>query len=962
MQEQQKRRGIPFLKKVLLLLIVLGIFASIGIWYANEYILPVKGKAFAIEYLTKATGREVTLESIYYNPFRGITLRNLTFSDDLKYNRKFLEIKKLYFNILYIPLFEQKKIIIPLIKIESPKFVLTVDSDNKWNFESLLFLNQPDAQPQQYSVLVYNISVSNAACMFEDRALEPAFSKEIKNLDFQTSISYPLKIKYKLNSELEIGQKNSISADGEFDPLKKEMILNLRLKNVPFAEFQPYYTGLPFKSMRGNLSGNVSLLYVPENRLTIEALSTVNNLNIINEGFVIKGSADLSGRMVVELKDKAKMPCVISAAAKIDSLDLSGKDFSLTGGADANGKFTFDAKDKTTLKYSADALLRDAKIKGVPNFDVIDKINGKLYLNEARLWADSIKGTSRSLDLIFAGSLKDYANPYLDLTAKTELDLSRINEFLDPELSGKLKNYAIAGRSRISLNVSGSLNNEKIPLAYILTSELLNCSVKPDFLDKPVTSISGILISKDDSVNLKNISAAFDNTIYNLNGNITGLKTPTFDLSVASEDLKLETVFRSLDSALTFSKFAGKYKNTQFAIAGSFTDFKDPVLNIRGSVNTEIGDLRNYLPKDSADLLSKIGEGTLSTDFGFNGRWKDRQTWQLDLSKFEGKNKNGRFNLIGSVNDFKDPLLKIRGSLVTDINEIKKWIPKQNAEIFDKLEVSGAVSTKFVFDGKWNDQNAWHIEAVAESPQLIVKKLKFDNLSLEYKLKDNFISMPRITAAPYGGSLTANVAIDCTQKNPQYVIELDIKDVDLSKWKNDTDLKDKDLRGLFYATAQFGGFGDNIETLRGKGQFAITNGKFWELPVFSGLANILYIPGVSKIVFGEARGNFTVGNKVIYTSDTELRSSQMNLVGDGTVDFDGNLNFNVTAAFDKGLLDVPSALGPIRDLFVDKEGNYLGDIKLDGTTKDPKFKINPLPIDKIFNNNLFKGLLKGSPR
>ncbi len=37
-------------------------------------------------------------------------------------------------------------------------------------------------------------------------------------------------------------------------------------------------------------------------------------------------------------------------------------------------------------------------------------------------------------------------------------------------------------------------------------------------------------------------------------------------------------------------------------------DFKDPVLNIRGSINTEIGDLRNYLPKDSADLLAKIGE------------------------------------------------------------------------------------------------------------------------------------------------------------------------------------------------------------------------------------------------------------------------------------------------------------------------------------------------------------------
>ncbi len=881
MQEQQKRRGIPFLKKVLLLLVVLGIFASIGIWYANEYILPVKGKAFAIEYLTKATGREVTLESIYYNPFRGITLRNLTFSDDLKYNRKFLEIKKLYFNILYIPLFEQKKIIIPLIKIESPKLVLTVDSDNKWNFESLLFLNRPDAQPQQYSVLVYNISVSNAACTFEDRALEPVFLKDLKDMDFQASVSYPLKIKYKLNAELGVKQKNTISADGEFDPLKKETIFNLRLKNVPFAEFQPYYTGLPFKSMQGNLSGNVSLLYIPENRLTIEALSTINNLNIINEGFIIKGGADLSGRMVMELKDKAKMPCVISAAAKIDSLDLSGKDFSLTGGADANGKFTFDAKDKTTIKYSADALLRDAKIKGVPNFDVIDKINGKLYLNETRLWADSIKGTSRNLSLIFAGSLKDYANPYLDLTAKTELDLSRISEFLAPEMKDKLKGYAITGKSNVAFTIKGALKDQdKTPLSSVLTAEFLNCVIKPDFLDKPVTSINGLLTSKADYLNLKDVSGTFNEKTYALNGDITNFKAPVFNLTVASDDLNLKANFQSMENSLLFSKLEGKYKNA-------------------------------------------------------------------------------RFNLFGSVADFKDPLLDIHGSIATDINELKNYLPKQNVELLNKLEVNGAVSSKFIFNGKWKDQKTWQMELKAESPQLQVKKLKFDDLYLEYKFKDNFISIPNITARPYGGNLTANVVVDFTQQNPQYVLQISVKDIDISKWKNDTEFKKSDLRGLFYGNAELGGFGNNIETLRGKGSFAIVEGKLWELPVFAGLANILYIPGVSKIVFSEAKGTFTVGNKVVVTSDTELYSTQMNLIGEGGVDFDGNLNFNITAVFAKEFLEGPTPIGPLRDFFVDEMGNFVGKIKLAGTLKDPKFTIAPFSLDKILNNKLLNKLRKG---
>ena len=90
-----------------------------------------------------------------------------------------------------------------------------------------------------------------------------------------------------------------------------------------------------------------------------------------------------------------------------------------------------------------------------------------------------------------------------------------------------------------------------------------------------------------------------------------------------------------------------------------------------------------------------------------------------------------------------------------------------------------------------------------------------------------------------------------------------------------------------------------------------------------------------------------------------MTSKQMTLTGNGTVDFDGNLDFQITAAFDKGLLEVPSSLGPFRDLLIAKEGRYLGNINLGGTTKEPKFKINPLPLGKILHNKLFNNIKKG---
>ncbi|OGX34389.1 MAG: hypothetical protein A3I43_06510 [Omnitrophica WOR_2 bacterium RIFCSPLOWO2_02_FULL_50_19] len=955
------------LRKIFFLFILLVVLGSIGLWYVNENIMPTKGKSLIIDNLTKATGREVTLESVYYNPFRGIVVRDFVISDDPKYNRKFLEVKKLYLNILYLPLFQEKKLVISSIRIDSPKITFTIDNQNKWNFESLAFLIQPKPAAERMNILVNSIIISNARIAFEDLATEPVFRKELKDTDFQASLSYPLKIKYRLNSKLNISRDNSLSADGQFDPVKKGATLNLKLKNIPLGEFQPYYAGMPFKALTGSLNGNISAAYSQDNALTVATVSSVTGLNLLRENFTARGSIDLSGKMTVDLKDKTKtkMPCVINAAAKLAKAELISKGFTVKGDVDANGKFSFDLKDKSVpLKYTADTQLRDTRLTGVPVFGVIDRINGKIYFDEAKLWTDLLKGLAKGFDCVFSGSVKDYTNPHLSLTAKTDLDLGKLNELLTPEMRGKLKGYTLNGISKVSLNVSGLLKQQdKVPLAYTVTSELLDCGVKPDFLDKPIKSINGNLIVKPDSLALRNISAFFNDKKYLISGEITNFKTPACDLSLSSDDLKLKTAFKYLEDSVAFSKLDGRYKNTVFNLAGSYADFKDPALNIKGTLLTNLSEILPYLPKGNSEFFGKLDPAaSLSSSFEFKGKTKKQETWNLLLNKFQGKSGAVDMDLFGSIADFKEPLLDMRGSLATTVDELKKFLPPGQADLIAKNEVSGELSSKFVFKGKQKDQSTWQIDLITDSPQLKIKKIKLNDFHIESKFKDKFVTLPRITAAPYDGTLAANAVIDFNQQDPQYVVQLAVRDIDISKWKNDTEMRDKDLRGRFSANTELGGFGNSLDTLKGKGAFQISNGRFWELPVFSGLANILYIPGVSKIIFGEARGTFTISNKKAYTEDTEMSSQEMSLVGNGTVDFDGNLDFQITAAFDKGLLEVASPLGPFRDFLIDKEGHYLGDINLSGTTKEPKFKINPIPINKIFQNKLIdniKGIFGG---
>ncbi|MFA5115732.1 MAG: DUF748 domain-containing protein [Candidatus Omnitrophota bacterium] len=963
MQEQAKPGGIPFLQKILFLLVLIVILGSIGLWYVNEYIMPTKGKALVLDYLVKATGREVTLGGIYYNPFRGIILRDLTVSDDPKYARKFLEIKKLYLNILYLPLLQDKKLVVSSVRIESPKIYITIDDKNEWNFGSLLFLK--DMKPDdQAKVLVNSISISGGSCVFEDLATEPDFKKEFRDMVFSASLSYPLKVKYRMSSDLDITRKSSMSADGEFVPASRNTTLNLKLKNVPLEEFKPYYSGMPFNSLSGNLSGNISAAFSPENSLTVAAMTSVNSLNLVRDDFTAKGGIDLSGKMTVDLKDKAKlkMPCVVTASAKMGKLDLVSKDFAVKGDADANGKFVFDLKDKAVpLKYTADTLLRDTKISGVPTFGSIDRINGKIYFDETKLWTDLLKGLAKGFDCVFSGSIKDYNNPNLTLTAKTDLDLARLGELLPLETKEKLKGYAFSGIGKMALNVNGSLKEQaKVPLAYTIASELLDCSIKPDFLDKPIKSINGNLAIKGESLTLRNISGFFDDKKYLLSGDVTGFRTPACDLSLSSDDLKLKTVFKSLENSLVFSKFDGKYRESVFNLSGSFSEFKDPALDIRGTLNTKLSELAAYIPKESRILFDKFDPRTaVSTAFKFKGKVKEQSTWQVTLDRLSAKSDTEEMLVLGTINDLKDPTIDIRGSLKTGINELKKFLSKEQAALLDKNGVGAeSISSKFAFQGRQKDMGSWKADLVADSPVLIVKKLKFNSCHLEGKFKDRYITVSRLTAEPYDGTLAANAVFDLNKADTQYVVQIGVRNIDIARWKDDTDMKDKKLSGRFSANADLGGFMNDINTLKGNGRFQIADGKFWELPVFSGLANILYIPGVSKIAFGQAQGSFTIANRNIHTEDTQLNSEQMNLNGVGNVDFDGNLNFQVTAAFDKGLLQVPSSLGPLRDLFIDKEGNYLGDIKVDGTTKEPKYKINS-PLNNILKNKLFDNIKKG---
>jgi hypothetical protein len=194
-------------------------------------------------------------------------------------------------------------------------------------------------------------------------------------------------------------------------------------------------------------------------------------------------------------------------------------------------------------------------------------------------------------------------------------------------------------------------------------------------------------------------------------------------------------------------------------------------------------------------------------------------------------------------------------------------------------------------------------------------------------------------------------------QNPPYTIEAQFTNIDLKKLTADTPLKEKNISGLLEGKITLGGYGKNLETLRGNGYLKLSGGQLWEVPLLKGLAEILNLTGLEKIVFREVASSFSVANKYIVTKDLKCYSNDLTLAAEGALGFDGSLDFTVTTTFSQGLAR-KSQLGKIATIIADETGNFLGEFKLRGTVSEPKWAFLPIPLDKILKQKV-KGLLEG---
>lgn len=504
-------------------------------------------------------------------------------------------------------------------------------------------------------------------------------------------------------------------------------------------------------------------------------------------------------------------------------------------------------------------------------------------------------------------------------------------------LNGKIKitnkgifcDYLWGDAYNTSIRFSGGIDDfTKLILKADMQAEMDLSNYSNFLTDEMKSSLSGLALEGPAEVSIDITDNLKDPQPPTLHGNIklkdAKLKTPLLNN-------KVEKIFGNIsfkDDVYYFSKFSLGYNVKDYILDAKITNTVSP------------------------EVLLKLKNDDLSLDTRFQLRKRD-----LHIIKANGKYINSDFNLGGDIRNFDEPIVALSGKIALDLVDLRKCFPKAEEQL-TRHNIKGKGNLEFTMTGPVKDLRDLQAQVRGKFDRINIWDMKLDNVALDLRMDKKTIYIADLSAAPYDGRFTATMDIDLSQQNPPYNIKVALEEVNLSRLASDTDMKDKPISGTGLLKCNIHGYGSNLETMKGEGLLIIKGGYLWEIPLLKGLADILFLPNLSSIVFDEVSADFSIANKNISTANLTLHSPNISLLGEGIIDFDGKLDFVVTTSISQEFIKGSSAFSQLTGTLLAEAGQLIGKIKVTGTAKKPEYKFTPFPLDKILSDKL-KAILGG---
>ncbi len=568
--------------------------------------------------------------------------------------------------------------------------------------------------------------------------------------------------------------------------------------------------------------------------------------------------------------------------------------------------------------------------------------------------------------------------------ASDHISLTRRDGAWDAQGNIKLKNGLLRLSDRLSVKAEpdGAMAyhyrpKDSVAHQYAGSIDLADAIVEGVPYVEDIRNIKGRLLLETDKVSTEEILLNTKGTDVELSGVLSRFTDPLLEARAASPFVDLERVLR------TFPFLSETVKTQLTGQASVEVNYKGPLLrpdeaDIRCAAEVQNAGLTlAFLPDRVTDISGRLDyEKDLVSFKNFNGVFQ-KILYRLDgqlknfsrpivdvevkskdlavssqikilhdafqLTPIAGKYLNSTFNLKGDVHLFKDapPDIDLRGQLGVDLGDLAVLAPawKKNLE---SLNPQGVVSVEGLFKGTPADWQNWQLTFTATSPALTLNNIRFEQVELLHEQRDQHISKCNVRARAYDGALSIISSADIRTKEPVLKLAGRLENLDLAQLRQSKLVKNPYLAGKLTALLDINGPLSHPAQLLGTGSVDIREGYLWKLNFLDNILGELLIPDFTNIVFTDAQGTFAVKDGKIWTDDTWMDSNTLGLQANGWVDFDQNIDIEITPVF--GSIDTEKSTGPLKGAvqILTQADSYVS-LHLTGTLSKPKRRIKPIP-------------------
>lgn len=577
----------PMTRRLILIVLTLILLGVAAFFYIDTVFLPVQFKRFVTTRAERLLRRKVSIGAIDFRPVKGFIVENITVARKDAPHRPFIQVKQATFNLLLVPVFQKKAVIIPGIKIKEPAAYLIRHKNGEWNFSDLLSLRKTAARKSAFPVLLRKLDIEGGEIHYTDQTREEEFFESVEDIRIGATLSLNKGIR--VVAEARVPKRESmLKIKGNYGLSDRKLTAQILLRNVHLARYLSLAPAAhPYIRLADGVISSAELRATYENRkLRIQGAFIADGADLrVGEDKQMTGAVRVPEMLLTwrgrkwDAKGRVRMPSVRmtagadkefrgDVAADLNLLTVFGNNMTAQGNVTVDNARLRVGEDKhlsgNISAVNASLAKQAGTLRLQGNFDIKEtaavigaqtSLNGNLSTMGTKLtWSPDGNGT-----------------PRLDVQTAFKLDAGRIAFGPDASINGNISAHkagVVYEREKITAEAHGQINATDIrlpagrhfqgnpyfnvvyrydpqnnnPVDYKGTVHLTKSLLTGVPLLEEIRDIEGIVAVMPDHVQTDGLTFNTQGTNVRLSGLLTGFAEPLLNIEASSDKVDLQKV------------------------------------------------------------------------------------------------------------------------------------------------------------------------------------------------------------------------------------------------------------------------------------------------------------------------------------------------------------------------------------------------------------------------------------